>query len=209
MKAFFNMFVKITGWIPQRIAFHTKIFYEDKAAQSRKIKGPAILISNHTSVYDYAVFLFVFPRRTLRYQMAEILFQKKRLGWFLKAMGGIKVERNAFDFGFLDASKTVLEKGGVVGVFPESRLPREGEERPLPFKPSAAYLALISGVPVIPLYTNGAYFHGKKAKVVIGKPMFARELYDPQRDEKSNLMFISEQFRDKIMQLGTLIDGTK
>lgn len=208
MKALFNMFVKITAWIPQKLVFRTKIFYENKAAQSRKLKGPAILISNHTSVYDYAAFLFVFPRRTLRYQMAEILFRKKRLGWFLKAMGGIKVDRNAFDFGFLDESKAILGKGGVVGVFPESRLPREGEERPLPFKPSAAYLALASGVPVIPLYTNGAYFCRKRAKVVIGRPLFARDLYDPQRDEKANLVFISEQFRSKIMELGTLIDGT-
>lgn len=207
MKAFFNMLVKITGWIPQKLVFRTKIFYEDKAAQSRKLKGPAILISNHTSVYDYAVFLFVFPRRTLRYQMAEVLFKKRGLGWFLRSMGGIKVERDSFDFGFLEESKGILEKGGVVGVFPESRLPREGEERPLPFKPSAAYLALVSGVPVIPLYTNGAYFCKKRAKVVIGKPMFARELYDPQKDEKSNLVFISEQFRHKVMELGTLIDG--
>lgn len=209
MKALFNMLVKITGWIPQKIAFRTKIFYEDKKIQRRKIKGPAILISNHTSVYDYAVFLFVFPWRTLRYQMAEILFRKKGLGGFLKAMGGIKVDRSAFDFGFLDRSRAILAKGGVVGIFPESRLPREGEMRPLPFKPSAAYLALVSGVPVIPLYTNGAYFHGKKAKVAIGKPMFARALYDPQKDEKSNLVSISEQFRSKVMELGTLIDGTK
>lgn len=207
MKAFFNMLVKITGWLPQKIVFRTKLFYEDKGVMARKIKGPAILISNHTSVYDYAVFLFVFPWRTLRYQMAEILFRKKGLGGFLKAMGGIKVERNSFDFGFLEESKAILGKGGVVGIFPESRLPREGEARPLPFKPSAAYLALISGVPVIPLYTNGAYFHGKKAKVVIGKPMYAREMYDPQKDEKSNLVFISEQFRHKVMELGTLIDG--
>lgn len=208
MKALFQMLVRITGWIPQKIAFHTKVFYEDKTSRPRRIKGPAILISNHTSVYDYAVFLFVFPRRTLRYQMAEVLFRKRGLGLFLKAMGGIRVERDTFDFGFLEQSKAILEKGGVVGIFPESRLPREGEERPLPFKPSAAYLALISDVPVIPLYTNGEYFHGKRAKVAIGKPMFARELYDPKKDEKSNLVFISEQFRNKVIELSALIDET-
>lgn len=207
MKAFFNTFVKVTGWLPQKCVFRTKILYEDKKVQSRKIKGPAIIISNHTSVYDYAVFLFVFPCRTLRYQMAEVLFQKKRLGGFLKAMGGIKVERNAFDFGFLEESKAILEKGGVVGIFPESRLPREGEERPLPFKSSAAYLALISGVPVIPLYTNGDYFCKKRAKVVIGKPLFARDMYDSQKDEKTNLLSISEQFRNKVIELGTLLNG--
>ena len=52
MIGFFNSFTKITGWIVQKICFRTKIYYEDKAVQGRRIKGSAILISNHTSVFD-------------------------------------------------------------------------------------------------------------------------------------------------------------
>ena len=94
---FFNAFVKATGWLPQKIAFRTKIEYEDKAVQDRHIKGPAIIICNHTSVFDYAVLLFVFFTRTLRVQMAELLFQKQPLGLFLKMMGGIYVIRDTHD----------------------------------------------------------------------------------------------------------------
>lgn len=206
MIAFFNGFVKVTGWLAQKIVFRTKIYYENKKIQARKIKGAAIIISNHTAVYDYAAFLFVFPTRTLRYQMAEVLFQKKGLGRFLKAMGGIKVDRNSFNFGFIEESKRILEKGGVVGIFPESRLPKPGEEKPLPFKPSAAYLALYSGVPVIPVYTNGEYFTKKRAGVMIGTPMNAAELYDESKDEKTNLAEISEKFRQKIIELGNQFD---
>ena len=86
MIAFFNYFVKITGWIVQKIVFRTKIFYEDKKVQSRKIKGKAIIVSNHTSVYDYAVYLFVFFFTTLRCQMAEILYKKKPLAIFLNKL---------------------------------------------------------------------------------------------------------------------------
>ena len=139
---FFNGFVKVTGWPAYKIAFRPKVYYEDKSVQGRHIKGAAMVVSNHTSVFDYALLLFVFFTRTLRVQMAEVLFQKQPLGLFLRMMGGIYVNRDTHDFGFLSESEEHLRKGRVVGVFPESRLPLKGEETPLPFKPSAAYLAL-------------------------------------------------------------------
>ena len=198
---FWNAFVKITAYLPQLVIFRTKVYYEDKAAQSRRIKGGAIIISNHTSVWDYAEYLFVFFFRTLRAQMAEVLFEKKPLGLFLKMMGGIRVNRGANDFACVTKSEKILEKGGVVLIFPESRLPLKGEERPLPFKPGAAYLALLSGAPVVPVFTNGKYFSKKRARVIIGKPIYARDLIDDSLSEKENLARITDIMRDRIISL--------
>ena len=198
---FWNAFVKITAYLPQLAIFRTKVYYEDKAAQSRRIKGGAIIISNHTSVWDYAEYLFVFFFRTLRAQMAEVLFEKKPLGLFLKMMGGIRVNRGANDFACVTKSEKILEKGGVVLIFPESRLPLKGEERPLPFKPGAAYLALLSGAPVVPVFTNGRYFSKKRARVIIGKPIYARDLIDDSLSEKENLARITDIMRDRIISL--------
>ena len=198
---FWNAFVKITAYLPQLLIFRTKVYYEDKAAQSRRIKGCAIIISNHTSVWDYAEYLFVFFFRTLRAQMAEVLFEKKPLGLFLKMMGGIRVNRGANDFACVTKSEKILEKGGVVLIFPESRLPLKGEERPLPFKPGAAYLALLSGAPVVPVFTNGKYFSKKRARVIIGKPIYARDLIDDSLSEKENLARITDIMRDRIISL--------
>lgn len=206
MIALFNWFCKITGFIVQFFAFRTKVYYENKSVQSRRIKGPAIIISNHTSVYDYAVFLFVFFSRTLRYQMAEILYKKKILGLFLKMMGGIYVNRDNHDFSFIYKSEEILKKGGVVGIFPESRLPLENEEKPLPFKISAAYLAMLSNVKVIPVYTNGSYFNKKRARVIIGEPIYMEQIYNPNLSEKENLETISNIYRNKIIYLGKLLD---
>ncbi|MBQ3668953.1 MAG: 1-acyl-sn-glycerol-3-phosphate acyltransferase, partial [Clostridia bacterium] len=165
-----QLFVRATGYLPQKAVFRTKLHYEDRRRQSRYIKGSAIIVSNHTAVYDYAQFLFVFMNRTLRYQMAEILFQKQPLGTFLKLMGGIQVDRGSTELGFMAASEQILKKGGVVGIFPEGRLPREGEVPPIDFKPGAAFLAMVSGAKVIPVYTDGNYFNKKRAHVVIGAP---------------------------------------
>lgn len=206
MIRFWNNFTKITGYIPQKFIFKTKIFYEDKAVQGRSIKGNAIIISNHISIYDFAVYLFVFFGRTLRCQIAEVLFEKKVLGKYLKQMGEIYVNRSTYDFDFLIKSEDILRKGGVVCVFPESRLPGPEEERPLPFKTSAAFLALSSGAPVIPVYTNGQYFKGKKARVIIGKPINAIELVDEGLSDQENIKRVSEYFRNRIIELGKQLD---
>ena len=183
------------------MCFRTKIHYEDKRVQGRKIKGPAIIVSNHTSVYDFAVMLFTFPCRTLRYLMAEVLFKRKGLARFLRSMGGIFVDRDAYDFAFLDECCEILRKGGVVGAFPEGRLPREGEERPLPFLPSTAYLALMSGVPIIPVYTSGGYFQRKRPHVIIGKPIDVSAIARGDLSEKENIEIVNANLRQRIIEL--------
>ena len=201
MTKFTQTFVRITGWLVYKIVFRTRIFYEDKEEQGRKIKGGAILISNHTALYDYAQMLFLFPGRILRYVMAEIIMDRKILGKFLKCMGGIRVDRDAHDFSFLYKCEEILDKGGVVGIFPEGRLPRPGEEPPLEFKPSAAYIALRSGAPIIPVYTDGKYFVKGHANVIIGKKLYAEELTDLTKSEKEQIEEISIALREKILEL--------
>ena len=209
MIAFFNYFVKITGWLVQKIIFRTKIYYEDKKVQSRRIKGKAIIVSNHTSVYDYAAYLFVFFFTTLRCQMAEILYRKKFLALFLKMMGGIYVNRDIHDLSCLDKSNEILSKGGKVLIFPEGRIPKKDEERPLEFKPGAAILALMSEAPIIPIYTNGIYFTKKRVRVIIGTPIKIENLIDKNLSEKENIDIVNKVIKEKIIELGRMLDEKK
>ncbi|MBR4435770.1 MAG: 1-acyl-sn-glycerol-3-phosphate acyltransferase [Clostridia bacterium] len=186
--------------------FRTKVSYQDKLKQSRRIKGAAIIVSNHTSVFDYACMLFVFFSRTLRYQMAELLFDKKPLGSFLKLMGGIYIDRNGSDLGFMNESARILKKGGVVGVFPEGRLPLKTETPPIAFRPGAAYLALSTGVKIIPVYTNGAYFTLKRARVVIGEPIDPAEFDDRTRSDRENIERLTDALRTRIIELRDMLN---
>ena len=206
MIAFFNFFVKITGWLVQKIIFRTKIYYEDKSVQGRHIKNGGIIISNHTSVYDYACFLFVFFFNTLRYQMAEVLFKNKLLALFLKCMGGIFVNRNSHDLSFLEKSKSILSKKGVVGIFPEARIPKQNEETPLSFKISVSILALESDSKIIPVYTNGNYFTKKRSRVIIGKPIYFKDHYNENLSEKENIEAFTLYLREKIISLRNLLN---
>ena len=202
----FNAFVKLTGWLPQFVCFRTKIYYEDKAVQGRRVKGGAIIVSNHTSVFDYAVYLFVFFGRTLRTVMAEVLFEKKVLGAFLKLMGGIRVDRDANEYGFMSKCEKILQNRGVLCVFPEGRLPKPGEEKPLPFKPGAAYLSLAENVPIIPIYTNGSYFNKKRARVIIGTPIYPNDYVTSGKTDKENTEAVNAALRKKLLYLEKLLE---
>ena len=139
--------------------------------------------------------------------MAEILYKKKLLKLFLKMMGGIYVNRNTHDLSFLDKSNEILNKGGVVGVFPESRIPKPDEERPLEFKQSVILLALESKAPIIPVATNGSYFKKQRARVIIGTPFYATEYYDATISEKENVANITRILRERIIELKGKLDG--
>ncbi len=202
MVALFSWFVKITGWILSLTVFRTKVYYEDADVQRRRIKGKAIITPNHTSVFDFAGMMFLFPLRTLRCVVAEVMFNKNFfMNVFLRMLGSIRVERDDFDFSFLGKCKRILDRGGVVEIYPESRLPKPGESRPLEFKPSAVYLALEADAPIIPIYTDGKYFCKQRCRIIIGKPIYVRELYDSALSEKENIENINAYLRGKIIEL--------
>ena len=203
MYTIFQWFVKITGWIPQLLVFRIKVYYEDKSVQDKRIRGKAIVISNHTKLFDFAHLMFVFWTRTLRCVAAEVLYAKNFLmQLFLKLMGMIRVDRDAHDFAFLSKCERILAKGGTVLIFPESRLPKPGEELPLEFKPSAVYLALETGAPIIPTYNNAEHFSRKHLRVIIGTPIDVRALYDDSLSEKQNIDRITQILRRKVIALG-------
>ena len=208
MNRFILWFTKITGAPIGWFYFKKKIYYENKKVQSRKIKGKALIVSNHTSVFDYALYMFVFFKRSLRTLMAELLYNKGKLfAWFLKKLGGIKVDRNNYDFNFMGELIKVVDKGGVGLVFPESRIPKPDEKRPLPFKPSFVYIALEANAPIIPVYTNGQYHKkGERARVMIGEKIDLFEVLDGREINKENIDFLCQYVENKIISLGELLN---
>ena len=204
MVRFVQAFVRVTGWLPQKLCFRTKVLYEDRAVQNRFIRGSAIIVSNHTALFDYAALLFVFWTRVLRCQMAEVLFKKPVLGPFLKLMGGIQIDRYAHEYEPIRQSMEVLSRGGVVEIFPEGRLPREGETPPNAFQPGAAYLSLASGVRVIPVWTDGLYFSRRRAHIMIGTPLDPGDFLSLPLSEKEKITLYTKAIRDKVIYLKEL-----
>ena len=129
--------------------------------------------------------------------------KKPVLGVLLRMLGGIFVDRTSHDYGYMVKSEKILSRGGVVGICPEGRIPLKGEERPLEFKTGAAYLALTTDTPIVPMFTNGSYFNFKeRARVIIGTPMIPSEIADPALSDKENIEKLNREMREKIISLG-------
>ncbi|MBI5210757.1 MAG: 1-acyl-sn-glycerol-3-phosphate acyltransferase [Elusimicrobia bacterium] len=89
--------------------------------------GPLIVASNHVSLSDGPMLTVALGgRRCLRFLGKVELFRVPVLGWFLKAVGGIPVDRGRGDVPALRAAVDVVRGGGCLGLFPEGTRSKDG-----------------------------------------------------------------------------------
>jgi len=109
--------------------------------------GPVVLAANHESILD-PWFLGTVTPRQVHYLTKSELFRNPVVKHVLHGLGCIPVRRQG-DLGrAADAANIMLERGEVVGVFPQGTcLPF----RERPFRRGAARLALAAGAPLVPV----------------------------------------------------------
>lgn len=194
----FMGFVKVTGIVPAWILLKPKVRLAPGA--KRRLPKNCILVSNHISLMDFVLYLLVFPFRTIRFLIAEVLYNRnKLLAVFLNAIGGIRVERDAKSFEFVSHSLEVLDDGGSIGVFPQARLPLKGQQ--FPFTVSTAFIAMHSNASIVPVYTDGNYGLLKRANVVIGEPIHLRDYAKEGLGEQEQLAHLTEVLEAKVYAL--------
>ena len=199
-------FVKLTGYLPAMLFFKPRVIYEDKTVQSKRLPKPCIFVSNHQSLLDFALYLCLFFGRTIRFQMAEVLFEKGKLfSNFLFWLGGIYVNRNKLNMEMMATSIRILDAGGTVGEFPQGRLPVDG--KPFPFKSGVVYMALHSDAPIVPVYTDGNYGLKKRATVVIGKPINLKEWCTDEKPSLATIEALTAQLEQTVYDLKGLVDS--
>ncbi len=194
-------FMKVTSYIPALIFYKPKVMYEDKSAKKAKKTKPYILVSNHTSLLDFPLYLLVFFTNNIRFLMAEVLFRKNKvLTWLLYRIGGIFVDRDSVNFSFMGEALQTLDNKKCVGIFPQGRLPING--KPFPFKPSAVFIAMHSDAPILPVYTDGNYNLFKRTHVMIGKPIYVDELMPKNVEKKEAIAIATQELEKRIYGLG-------
>ena len=193
-------FGKLTGWLPVGLLWGTKVYYEDKRVQGRHLPGPSILMSNHMAFWDFPAYLWTFYWQDIRFLVGEVLFNRNpMLNWVLGCLGCIRVERSASDFGFMAESLQALDAGRVICIFPQGRLP-VGEEA-FPYKPGVVMIALHTDAPIIPVYNDGNYGFGKKAHVIIGKPIRIRSLTTQEQPDEAEILRLTGLLEAKTYEL--------
>lgn len=115
--------------------------------------GPALLVSNHSSVLDPPLIASASRRRLAFLAKAE-LFRIPVFGALLRRLGARPLRRADSDPAAMRAALRVLEEGGALLVFPEGTRGPEGVLRPA--RAGAGMLAVVSGAPVVPVYVSGS-----------------------------------------------------
>ena len=168
-------------------ALYVYTFFRARAVGSGNVpeRGPVILAPNHFSFMDHFL-LGAHLRRKVRFMGKSQLFRAPLAEVFMRG-GVFPVRRGTRDEDAFTTAETILERGGLVGMYLEGGRSRTGELQRRA-KPGIGRLVLESGAPVVPVAIVGAqrirnWKRGRFPSVTVeyGEPMsFPREP-DPGR----------------------------
>ncbi|MEO5616850.1 MAG: lysophospholipid acyltransferase family protein [Candidatus Eisenbacteria bacterium] len=142
-------------------------------------KGGMVLASNHISFWDPPLIACAFPRE-VHFLAKEELFAQKPLGAMIRGVNAIPIRRGVADLSGLQRALDVLQKGGVLLLFPEGSRMRDGELHPP--RPGVGLLSSGADVPVMPCFISGSnrpgkwWYRGARVRIRFGPPRGWREL---------------------------------
>lgn len=140
---------------------------------------PQVFMANHQSDFDILITLAYVPGQ-FRWIAKKELFSIPIFGRAMKGAGYIEIDRQNHEKALrsLDLAALRIREGKSVMTFPEGTRSRDGEIKP--FKQGTFYLAIQSGVPIVPISIIGSgdimpkrslKVKPGKIKLVIDKPI--------------------------------------
>lgn len=175
-------------------------------------EGGFIIASNHLANIDSFVLPVVLPRQ-IRYVAKETLWtgpglKGRLLRWFFEAVEAVPVDREALSSGkgALQAGLEILRDGAGFAIYPEGTRSKDGLLHP--GKQGAAWLAVESGCPVIPVGLKGTQhlLTGRELRerrsfsVRIGAPIELSDI-DPSLSKGVRRRLLNARIMDEIQTL--------
>lgn len=199
----------IVCWPIYRTVYKTRVYYEDeKTKENRRIRGGAMIVSNHYSGLDYIVTLYKYFGRKIYVIMLDYMFRKSAfMRWSINIMGGIPADRDEQRLRFMDEGIRLMKKGRVLQIYPEADSAPNG--RIQAFRPTYILMALRAGVPIVPLVVDGQYNIRTRAHALVGKSIRLNDYCrttDPSREEIEQL---NDIVRNRIIELKEELDRRK
>ena len=125
-------------------------------AENIPAESGAMLAGNHTGYADFILMgtgPYLHGERLVRFMAKKSVFDVPVLGWLLKLMKHVPVDR-AHGGASIAPAVEMLREGNLVGIFPEATISRSFELAD--FKTGAARIAHQAGVPLVPCVIWGS-----------------------------------------------------
>lgn len=124
------------------------------------VESPAIYVANHTSHLDTPLLLSVLPtgmrHRTVVAAAADHFFDRRwKAHLWAGLLNAIPIERQRVSRRSADTAAELVEAGWNLIIFPEGGRSEDGWQQP--FRGGAAYLAVRTGRPVVPVHLAGTH----------------------------------------------------
>jgi len=148
-----------------------KFYYNPKVIGKENIPedGSILVVGNHIHLMDQCVPILS-TKRVINYMAKKEYFDNKKVAWFFKSAGCIRVDRSKKDENAVSTALEVLENGGAIGLFPEGTR-NKTKDLLLPFKFGAVSMANKTDSYLVPFGISGKYkFRSKNLVVEFGKP---------------------------------------
>ena len=148
------------------------LLYRVKAVGRENIPaGAAVYCANHSSWSDPFLLAFALKKKNYIHIMAKIeLFKNKFIGWILRSIGMIPVNRDTADLNAIKMSLKYLRSDENIGIFPEGT--RISDDFSVEAKTGAIKLAEKSGTPIVPVHIPRKKRLFGSVRVVIGEPYY-------------------------------------
>lgn len=168
---FYTLFSPIVS-----VLFYIVFLPKVKGIENIPKKGGAVLAGNHRSNLD--CFLVILSTgRCVHFLAKAELFKLSFFNWFFKNSGLIPVYRNGKDKKAFESAVDCLEKGELVGIFPEGRLNKISKTSVLPFKIGAVKMAKETDCPIIPFTIKGRYIPFiRSIEIAFQKPFYVKNI---------------------------------
>jgi len=192
MNNFIYDFAKVTAIPPGLIWLRPKwIYVSEKARQ--KIRGGALVISNHNGYCDPVLLMGAIWYRRQRFVCMKEFFEKPVSAFFFRNFHCIPIDRQNFGIGSFKEIIRALKAGNLVSIFPEGHIVTD--DRALEtFKSGVVLMALQGGVSIVPVYLVKRKNIWHRQKFVIGEPIDPAAMYGP-RPTLEQMNHISEVIR--------------
>ena len=187
-----------TGYPFKWIFFKTKTYYESEKAP-RRVRGGALIISNHFNLLDYIQNALIFFPRKLYVVASEYAFKNALIRFGMKFWGGIQANRITKSMQFVTESVRKIRDGYLVQIFPEGHNTDDGTIKP--FYSSYILIALRANAPIIPVISDGNYGLFKQVHLIIGEPIDLNNYLSSEKVDQDEIIRLNEIVYAKVLQL--------